>query len=371
MFSPPRLALAALAAIILIAGCSKPASPPPPPPEVEVAAIRQQDVPVTAEWVATLSGFVDAQIRAQVTGTLIRQNYREGSTVKSGDPLFEIDPRPFQAQLAQAKAQQAQAQAQFGKAQLDVKRFRPLAADQAISQEVLDDAVQAELAGKAQEAAATAAVQQAELNLGFAQVVSPVTGVAGFIQAQIGDLVGPGTGVLTTVSTLDPIKVYFPISEQTYLDFNRDRPNQGGFPPEVAFTLILSDGRTYDRPGKFYAADRQIDPGTGTLRIAALFPNPDGLLRPGQYGRIRAIVRTEKNALLIPTRAITELQGGYQVATVDAQNQVHLHPVVLGPPVGGATVIESGLKPDDRVVAEGLQKVKDGLVVRPLPYSGD
>ena len=360
----------ALAALVLIAGCKKSSNAPPPPPTVEVTPVAQADVPVTEEWVATLAGFVDAQIRAQVSGTLVRQAYREGSVVRAGDLLFEIDPRPFQAQLAQAQAQLGQAQAQLGKAAADEKRYRPLAAEQAISQEELDDAVQAHLAAQAQVAAAQAAVEQAQLNLGFTSVSAPVAGVAGFIQAQIGDLVGPGTGLLTTVSTLDPIKVYFPIGEPTYLAFNRDHPSPDGFPPDVTFALILSDGTTYPHPGKFYAADRQIDPGTGTLRIAALFPNPDNLLRPGQYGRVRAVVRTETGALLVPQRALTELQGGYQVAVVDAQNVVHLRNVTLGPIVGGKTVIESGLKPDDRVVVEGLQKVKDGGTVQPTPYTG-
>jgi membrane fusion protein (multidrug efflux system) len=365
-----RRPAAALATIALIAGCAKPASAPPPATEVEVAPVTQQDVPVTGEWVASLAGFVDAQIRAQVTGTLVRQDYKEGSVVHQGDLLFEIDPRPFQALLAQAQAQQGQAQAQQEKTQLDVKRYRPLAAEQAISQEEFDDAVQADRAAAAAVAAATAAVQQAQLNLDFTRVVAPVSGVAGFIQAQIGDLVGPGTGPLTTVSTVDPIKVYFPISEQTYLDFDRAHPHQLGFPPDVSLALILSDGRTYPYPGKLYATDRQIDPGTGALRIAALFPNPDGLLRPGQYGRVRGIVRIEKGALLVPQRAITELQGGYQVALVDAQNQVHLRTVTTGPQIGSSLVIESGLAPGDRVVAEGLQKVRDGLVVAPRPFAG-
>jgi membrane fusion protein (multidrug efflux system) len=367
-FARPAAALATLA---LLAGCAKPPSGPPPATEVEVAPVTQRDVPVTGEWVASLAGFVDAQIRAQVTGTLVRQDYKEGSVVHAGDLLFEIDPRPFQALLAQAQAQLGQAQAQQEKTRLDVKRFRPLAAEQAISQEELDDAVQADRAAAAAVAAAAAAVQQAQLNLDFARVVSPVTGVAGFIQAQIGDLVGPGTGVLTTVSTVDPIKVYFPISEQAYLDFSRSAPAGGGIPADLPLALILSDGRTYRYPGKLYATDRQIDPGTGALRLAALFPNPAGLLRPGQYGRVRAVVRVEKGALLVPQRALTELQGGYQVALVDAQNQVHLRTVTPGPQVGSSAVIESGLEPGDRVVAEGLQKVRDGLVVVPRPFAGE
>jgi membrane fusion protein (multidrug efflux system) len=357
----------------LCGGCSKPDTAPvaAPPVEVKVTGVVQQDVPVTGEWVASMDGFVNAAIRAQVAGYLLQQDYKEGALVHQGDPLFTIDPAPFQAQLAQAQGLLDQARAQLEKTRLDVERYTPLAKSQAISQEELDNAVQANLAAKAQVETATAAVQQAQLNLGFTKITSPVTGVAGLIQAQIGDLVGPATGVLTTVSTLDPMKVYFPVSEQTYLNFNADDPNAVGFPPDVALELILSDGRTYPQKGKFYAADRQIDPGTGTLRIAALFPNPSGLLRPGLYGRVRAAVRTEKGALLVPQRALTEMQGGSQAVTVDAGNVAHVRNVTTGPKVGSLIVVETGLKPGEQVVVEGLQKVKEGVVVHPGPYTGE
>ena len=217
-------------------------------------------------------------------------------------------------------------------------------------------------------ASATAAVDTAKLNLEFTRIVSPVDGVAGLINVQVGDLVGPGTGVLTTVSTLDPMKVYFPISEQSYLDFRREYPEADGFPATVALQLILADGSTYRYPGKVYAADREIDPNTGTLQIVAVFPNPHNLLRPGQYGRVRAIVRTVKGALVVPTRAIAELQGGSQLATLDAANHAHLQIVTTGPQFGAFTVVTHGLKAGDRVVVDGLQKLRDGTVTNPQPY---
>ncbi len=351
-----------------VSGCGKSGVQAPPPVDVQVVTVEQRDVPVTREWVGSLNGSVNAQIRAQVTGYLIRQNYKEGSVVAKGDPLFEIDTRPFESALAQANGQLAQAQAQAEKAALDVKRYTPLAQDKAISQEELDDAVQAELAGKAQVASAQAAVDQAKLNLAFAHIVSPIDGIAGLVQAQIGDLVGPATGVLTTVSTVDPIKAYFPISEQAYLEFRRREPDAPSIPQGTRFQLVLSDGTLYPEAGEFFAIDRQVDGNTGTLRVAALFPNPKGLLRPGQFARVRAVVNVEKGALLVPTRALTELQGSYQLVTVDAANHAHLVSVKVGESSGALSVVE-GLHPGDRVVVEGIQKVKEDAAVNPLPYS--
>jgi membrane fusion protein (multidrug efflux system) len=333
-----------------------------------VAPVLQQDVPVAQEWIGSLDGFVNAQIRAQVSGYLLKQDYREGTLVHRGDPLFEIDPRPFVAALSQAEGQLAQMQAQLGKADLDVKRYTPLAVEKAISQEELDDAVQARLSAQAQVLSAQAAVDQARLNLGFAHIVSPVDGIAGLIQAQIGDLVGPTTGALTTVSTVDPIKAYFPISEQAYLGFRGRDPSAPSFPAGIKFDLLLTDGSKYPESGTLFAVDRQVDLNTGTLRVAALFPNPHGLLRPGQYARVRAVVTELKGALLVPQRALSELQGGYQLATVDAANRIHLVNVTVGPAVGALTVISTGLKPGERVVVEGLQKVKEGGAVTPRPY---
>jgi membrane fusion protein, multidrug efflux system len=353
--SSSRLILAGFVLSIL-AGCKPPPPPPPPPPDVEVVAVVQKDEPIRAEWIGTLDGFVNAQIRAQVQGYLLRQAYADGAPVKKGDLLFQIDSRPFQEAYDQVKAN-------FDKATLDFKRESELIEKEAVSREDYDNAVQAQLAGKA-------ALEQAQLNLDFTRITSPIDGIAGIATAQIGDLVGPGTGMLTTVSTVDPIKVYFPISEGTYLDFKKDRPDQPHFPDGVELELILTDGSVYPKKGRIYAADREVDPGTGTLRIAGEFPNPDYLLRPGQYARVDAVVRIEKGALLVPQRAVAELQGSYQVATVDEANQAHLKTVKVGDRVGSLWIIEEGLSPGDRVIAEGIQKVREGALVNPRPVSG-
>ena len=355
--------------LALACGCGKQAVQAPPPADVQVVPVEQKDVPVVREWIGSLDGFVNAQIRAEVSGYLVKQDYKEGSAVRKGDPLFEIDPRPFEAALAQAAGQLGQAQAQLGKAEQDVARFTPLAKDKAISQEELDDAVQGRLAAAAQVATAQAAVDQARLNLSFTHIVSPIDGIAGLVQAQIGNLVGPATGILTTVATVDPIKAYFPISEQTYLEFRRREPDAPSIPAGIAFELMLSDGTTYPKKVTFFAIDSQVDGNTGTLRVAALFPNPDGLLRPGQYARVRAVVSLEKGALVVPQRALSELQGGYQVATVDAENHAHIVAVTAGAQVGSQVVIEKGLHPGDRVVADGVQKIADGTIVNPIPFA--
>jgi membrane fusion protein (multidrug efflux system) len=336
---------------------------------VQVVSVQQKDVPVVREWVGYLDGSVNAQIRAQVTGYIVKQDYKEGAPVKKGDILFEIDPRPFTAALAQSEAMLAEAKAQLGKADLDVKRDRPLANDKAISQEELDDAVQGQLAAKAQVAAARAAADQAHLNLEFTHVVAPTNGIAGLVNTQIGDLVGPGTGILATVSDVDPIKAYFPISEQAYLEFRGREPGSPSIPAGISFDLILSDGTVYPRKGTFYAIDSQVEANTGTLRVVAEFPNPDGLLRPGQYARVRAVVSTEKAALVVPLRALTELQGAYQLATVDATNHSHIVTVRTGAQVGPDIVVETGLHPGDRVVADGIQKISEGALVNPVPFT--
>jgi membrane fusion protein (multidrug efflux system) len=353
-------------------GCSKRAAGPPPPPDVQVIPVKQQDVPVVHEWVGTLDGFVNAQIRAQVSGYLVKQDYEEGAVVKKGDVLFEIDPRPFAAALAQAEALLAQAKAQLGKADLDVKRDTPLAQDKAISQEELDDALQSRLAAQAQVEGANAAVDQARLNLDFTRVTSPINGVAGLIRSQIGDLVGPSTGILTTVSDVDPIKAYFPVSEQSYLDTNAGKnlaePTEK-ISSATTFELVLSNGSVYPRKGKLYAIDSEIDANTGTIRAVAVFPNPDLLLRPGGYAKVRATVNVRKGALVVPQRALTELQGSYQLATVDPSNHAHILTVRTGPQVGQDIVVESGLKPGDRVVADGIQKITEGALVNPVPFA--
>jgi membrane fusion protein (multidrug efflux system) len=364
------LALCAGALVVaLIGGCGKGTPPAPPPADVKVASVRQEDVPIVREWIGYLDGSVNAEIRAQVSGYLVRQDYREGSAVKRGDLLFEIDARPFAAALKLAEGQLAQAAAGQGKARQDVERFTPLARDKAVSQEELDDAVQASLAADAQVTSAQANVEQAQLNLSFTHIASPIDGVAGLVKGQIGDLVGPSTGVLTTVSTLDPIKAYFQVSEQSYLEFWKLEASPHGLPTGLAFDLVLSDGSVYPLKGSYFAIDRAVDSNTGTLSVVAEFPNPQGLLRPGQYARVRAVVGTEKGALLVPRRALNELQGSYQLATVDADNHVHLVTAAVGEAVGDDVAILSGLRPGDRVVVEGIQKVKDGALVNPLPFA--
>lgn len=360
------------AAVLLSASCKKEPAAPTPPPRVEVLTVAPQDVSIYREWVGTLEGYVTAQIRAQVSGYLMKQNYAEGSAVKEGELLFQIDPRTFQAALDQAKGRLGQDQAQYGKTELDVKRFRPLAQDGAISQQELDDAVQANLMAAAAVKADEAAVAAAALNLGFTKILSPIVGVAGLAQVQIGDLVSPGGSVLTTVSTLDPMRVYFSVSEQFYLAHRR----QFTTPEErtrhqtgLEFQLILADGTLHPYPGKFFFENRQVDLNTGTIQLAVLIPNPQLLLRPGGYARVRSKSDTLRGVLAVPQRAVTELQSSFEVAVVGESNRVHLQPVRVGEQVGSQWVIESGLHPNDRIVAEGTQKAKEGMVVDPQPYN--
>lgn len=324
---------------------------PPPPAAVVVAPVARRDVPVRAEWLGTIDGFVNAQIRPQVSGYLLRQAYTEGSRVKKGDLLFEIDPRTFQATYEQVKAN-------FDKTVTDLERAKRLAQDNVVSRQELDNATSANLVAKA-------ALETAQLNMEFTKVTSPIDGVAGIAEAQIGNLVGPTT-LLTTVSTLDPVKAYFTISEQDYLQFRREHGGDGNFEQSLQLELILTDGTVYPQQGKFFAIDRQVDVRTGSLRMAGVFPNPDLLLRPGQYARVRAVVRTAKNAIVVPQRAVMELQGAYQVYTVDEQNKAHVRPVKVGPRVGTDWVVE-GLQDNDRVVVEGIQRVRDGAQVDPKP----
>jgi membrane fusion protein, multidrug efflux system len=376
--------------VALIVGAMRPSkhasgAGPGSPPDVVVALVEQRDVPIYREWIGTLEGYVNADVRGQVTGYLLRQDYKEGDFVTKNQLLFEIDPRPFQAaldqaegQLAQAKAQLANAEAIQGRTQLDVDRYTPLAREQAASQQDLDNAVQNNLAAKAnvqtakaQIKTAEAAVETAKLNLGFTRLTSPIDGIAGRAQLQVGALVTLTSTPVTTVSTVDPIKVYFTVSEADYLDFNRRFPTvaarQAQFKREP-LELILTDGRTYEHPGTIYFADREVDQSTGAIRIAGLFPNPGNILRPGGYGRVRASSRMKKDALLVPQRAVAELQGGYQVAVVDAENKVSIQTVEVGDRVASQWIIEKGLRPGARVVAEGTQKVRPGMVVNPKPF---
>ncbi len=363
--------LVSIAVLALGAGCEEKKQTPvaAQPPEVEVVQVLQQDVPIFAEWIGTTDGLVNAKIRAQVSGYLLKQTYQEGKTVKKGELLFEIDPRPFKAALDQATAQLAMAKARLGKTELDVKRYTPLAREKAISQQELDDAVQANLAAKGGVQSAEAAVEQARLNLDFTRIVSPIAGIAGTAIVQLGDLVGPSaTSELTTVSTVNPIKVYFPISEQEYMDFVQSRERTGrrqSKASDMVLELILADGSVFPQPGKLSFADRQVDVKTGTIRVAALFPNPEDILRPGQYARVRALTETRQNALLVPQRAVTELQGGFQVAVVGPDNKVTIRNVKASARVGSLWVVDEGLKPGERVVMEGVQKVREGQAVTP------
>ena len=369
-----------------IAGCSAPRPhPQPPPPLVKVVHVEQHDVPIYGEWIGTLDGMVNAEIKAQVSGYLLSQHYTEGSVVRKGQLLFALDPRPFQAaldqargQLAQANAQKLQAEANQGKTQLDVNRYTPLAKARAITEQDLDNAVQANLAAKALVEAATAAivtanaaVETAQLNLGFTNIRSPIDGIAGLALTQVGSLVNAGSTSLTTVSTVDPIKAYFTATEQEYLRYVRMNPIESereAHTRELALELVLADGTTYSQKGRFYVADREVNPQTGAIRLAGLFPNPGNILRPGQYGRVRAVTEIRSNALLVPQRAVTELQGRYQVAIVDSANMVSIRPVTVGDRSGSMWIIESGLKPAERVVVEGIQQIRPNQVVNPQPF---
>ena len=439
------LVLVVIALITIASKSSDGVKAAPRPLDVEVIQVKQDDVPLYSEWIGTTEGMVNANIKAQVTGYLLRQDYKEGSFVKKGELMFEIDPRPFQAvldqangqlaqfegqleqahsqvvqaeaqvaqansQLLQAQAQLAQAEANQVKTQLDVNKYAPLVEQKAVTQQDYDNAVQANVVAKAQVEAskagvgtaraqlraanaqigsakaatktangqvenAKAAVRTAELNLSFTRIVSPIDGIAGLAQTQVGDLVqpnNPNSPLLTTVSTVDPIKVYFTISEQQYLAFTKDNlieARQGGSVAHIELELILSDGSTYPHKGSFYYADRQVDQKTGAIRIAGLFPNPGNILRPGQYGRVRAVTATKDSALLVPQRAVTQLQGGYQVAVVGKDNKVEIRSIKLGDHSGSMWIVDEGLKPGETVVVEGTQRLRPGVLVNPQPYT--
>ena len=390
----PRILAGLIAGFFVIAsvaGCEKgEKAGPPGPPEVQVVDVIQKEVPVYKEWIGTTDGFVNATIRAQVQGYLVKQNYREGDFVKTGQALFEIDPRTFQAALDQSKGALDQAkgileqykadvavqEARWATAKANLSRIKPLAEQNAVSQKDLDDAVGAEestrssvVAAKASVVAAGASVVAAQANLekaaldvGFTKVTSPIDGIAGIAKAQIGNLVGPSsTQELTSVSTLNPIKVYINISEQEYLWARQTSENVEKVPLE----LILADGSIFPQKGQFYLADRQVDVMTGTLKLGAIFPNPGNLLRPGQYGKIRAQMSLLRGALLVPQRAVGDVQGSFMVAVVGADNKVDIRRVKPSEKVGSLWVIDEGLKPGEKVIAEGIQKVRQGMVVAP------
>jgi RND family efflux transporter MFP subunit len=376
----------------LIIGAIRPkhvsGAPANAPLDVEIVQVEQKDVPIYGEWIGTLDGFTNADVRAEVTGYIMRQAYQEGAFVKKGQLLFEIDPRPFQAaldqaegQLAQAKATLANAQAVQGRTQLDVERYAPLAKEQAASQQDLDNAVQNNLAAKATVATAEAqiktgeaAVETARINLDFTRLVAPIEGIAGQAQLQVGALVNLSSGPVTSVSTVDPIKVYFTVGEPQYLAWRERFPTEKArleADKNLRLELILANGSTYPHTGTFYFADRQVNESTGAIRLAGLFPNPGNVLRPGGYGKVRAVIRLQQDALLVPQRAVTELQGGYQVAVVDGENKVSIRTVKVGDRVGNRWVIAEGLKRGERVVAEGIQKVRPGMPVNPKPFAAD
>jgi RND family efflux transporter MFP subunit len=360
--------------ILLCVGCGQKvlSDSPARPPAVEVASVVQKDVPIYGEWVGTLDGYVNAQIQPQVTGYLIKQDYREGSFVDKGDVLFEVDPRPFQAVLDQAKAQLAQAEAQLGAATLNVERDIPEAQAQAIPQSQLDNDTQAKLAAKAAVEAGQAAVEQAQLNLGYTKVRSLIDGIAGIAQVQVGNLVTLST-VLTGVSQINPIKAYFPISGVEYLRIagrvGRGTVNLLSSETPIPLELILPNGETYGYKGKILFANRQIDSQTGTIQIVGAFPNPANILRPGQTVRVRSVTELRRGALLVPQRAVMELQGGYEVAVVGPDNKISIRTVEVSEVSGTNWIIRKGLQLGERVVAEGTERVRDGMVVTPKPYT--
>jgi RND family efflux transporter MFP subunit len=374
-FGAVFLAVAALG--IFVSGCNKSqATTTTPVPEVGVTTVEQRDVPLYGEWVATLDGYVNAEIRPQVSGYIIKQDYTEGSLVRKGQVLFEIDPRPFTAALDRAKGDLAQAQAQLGKSTLDVERDTPLADAKAIAKSQLDNEVQAKLGAQAAVESGRAAVEQAALNLEWTKVTSLVDGIAGIAQVQIGNLVGANS-ILTSVSQVEPIKAFFPISEHEYL-IAQSQGNSISSQHTIRFfgttvELILADGSVYPQKGKVLLADRQVDANTGTIRIIAAFPNPGNILRPGQYGRVRVETNLKKGALLLPQTAVAQSQGSYQVAIVGSDHKVSMRTVKPGATVGTMWVIDEGLKPGEQVAAEGPQKLKEGTLVTPKPvrHSGE
>lgn len=357
---------------ICLLGCEKKqAAPPPAPPTVEVVDVMQQDVPIYSEWVAQLNGDTNAQITPKVQGYLLKQNYKEGSFVKKGDLLFEIDPRPFIAALDQAKADLAMAQANLSRAETDVVRDTPLAQQSAIPQKQLDNDKAAQAAATAQVAAGQAMVEQAKLNLDWTKVFSPVDGIAGIANAQVGDLVGTTTK-MTTVSTINPIRAYFNVSESVYLRFANDiaaAVSGTKATPPVSVEYIQANDTPFPEKGRIILVNREIATSTGTIQFAASFPNPGGILRPGGFGKVRFVTDLQKGALLVPQRSVLEVQTDYQVVVVGQDNKVSFRPVKVGDRLGANWIITDGLKPGEKVVAQGLMKLRDGMPVNPKPFS--
>jgi len=352
-----------VASAALSAACQKAQAPAPPPPAVQVTEVVQKDVPIYREWTGTLDGFVNAEIHPQVQGYVLKRVYREGSYVREGDLLFEIDSRQTKAALNQAKGTQASYDAALAKARLDVARYTQLRSQGAVTQKVLDDAIAAEREAAAGSASARASVDQAALNRGWTQVISPIAGIAGIAKAQVGVLVNAQT-VMTTVSQVDPIKVLFNISERDYLSYARAHQGRTEPDQELRLELILDDGGAYPHPGTVLLSDRQVNLRTGTMAVAGSFPNPGNILRPGQYAKVRAAVETRKGVLLVPQRAVTELQGTYQVGVVGADGKAEMRVVQPAEQIGSLWIIDKGLKAGDKVIVSDLAFVRTGMQVR-------
>jgi RND family efflux transporter MFP subunit len=367
LFTLAAIGAGMLVAVLLSTSCSrKPAQVAPNAPEVLVTTVQPRDVPRVLERVATLDGFINANINAQVQGYLISRDYKEGSVVKKGDLLFQIDPRPFEAAFAQAKATLAKDQANLAKADADQKRALDLFNKKVISDQERDTAIAAAGSSKANVEADEAAAKQAELNLGYTKIISPIDGVAAIANAQVGDLVGPSTGALTTVSQLDPIKAIVTAGEGPFTDFvsrHPDADERQRYVNSLEFNLILGNGNVYPQKGKFYALDRNLDPKTGSIRYEVTFPNPGNILRPGQFGKVRFVADMKKGAMVVPQEAVSELQGNFQVAVVDQNNKVSIRPVKMGERIGALWEVTDGLKPGDKVVVQGLQKAREGATV--------
>jgi len=349
-----------------LTACSRKEQAGPPPPTVVVATVTQRDVPVVKEGVATLDGFINANINAQVQGYLISRNYKEGSVVKKGDLLFQIDPRPFEASLAQAKATLAKDKAMQLKASADQTRAMQLFLGKVISAQERDTAIAAAESNEANVEGDEAAVKTAELNLGYTKISAPLDGIAGIASAQVGDLVGPSTGTLTTVSQLNPIKATVNLGEHGFTEFlakHRDPGEREQYLSKLEFELILADGTVFPEKGNFYAEDRNLDANAGSIRMETTFPNPGDLLRPGQFGKVRTIVETKKGALVIPQEAVTELQGNQVVMVVDQTSKAGMRPVKMGERFGALWEVVEGLRPGDRVVVQGMQKTPPGAPV--------
>jgi len=365
-----RTAIIGIAIAVFSIACQEP--PPvaaPPPPEVLIADVIQRDVPVYLELVGQTMGSQDVEIRARVEGYLTNMTFQEGSSVRKGDPLYEIDRLPLEAILAEARAEQATAEAALAKANNDVARYRPLVAKQAVSQRELDDALAQQDAARAQVEAAKATVEKAALDLRYTRITAPISGLVGATLVKTGNLVGRGEStLLTTISQIDPALFRVGVTEADYLRIQRraiDTGRQGG--QQTGIQLTLADGTVYPHTGKVSVVDRAVDPTTGTLGIQLLFPNPELLLRPGQYGRVRALLDNKPGALLVPQRAVQELQNLYSVAVVDGSGKVAFKNVKVGPRVDSLWVIEEGLTASDKVVVEGLQRIQDGMMVTAKP----